>query len=48
MVVCTTDQAGGNLHNDQTYFDIKIYRWEHLELKLKLSNMFAYVISQLL
>ena len=31
----------GDLHNDQTYFDIKIYRWEHIEvkLKLKLSNM---------
>ena len=35
MVMCTIDQTGGDLHNDQTYFDIKIYIWEHLELKLK-------------
>ena len=46
MVIYTIDQADNNLHNDQTYFDIEIYIWEHLELelksKLKLSNMFAY------
>ena len=35
MVICTVDQTGGDLLNDQTYFDIEIYRWEHLELKLK-------------
>ena len=34
------------MHNDQTYFDIKIYRREHLESKLKLSNMCVYFISQ--
>ena len=46
MVICTIDHTDGDLHNDQTYFDIEIYIWEHLELelksKLKLSNMFAY------
>ena len=44
MVIYTIDQADNNLHNDQIYFDIEIYIWEHLELKskLKLSNMFAY------
>ena len=48
IVICTIDQTDGDLHKDQTYFDIEIYRWEHLELKLKsklkLSNMCAYVI----
>ena len=34
MVICTIDQTGGDLHNDQTYIDIKIYRWGHLESKL--------------
>ena len=46
MVICTIDHTDGDLHNDQTYFDIEIYIWEHLELelksKLKLSNMFTY------
>ena len=46
MVICTIDHTDGDLHNDQTYFDIEIYIWKHLELelklKLKLSNMFAY------
>ena len=40
-----TDQRVGDLHNDQTYFDTEIYREEHLELKLKLSNMCAYIMS---
>ena len=31
MVICTIDQMGGDLHNDQTYFDIEIYSLEHLE-----------------
>ena len=47
LVICTIDHTNGDLHNDQTYFDIKIYIWEHLELelksKLKLANMYAYV-----
>ena len=46
MIICTIDHTDGDLHNDQTYFDIEIYIWGHLELelklKLKLSNMFAY------
>ena len=50
MVICTIDHTDGDLHNDQTYFDIEICIWEHLELELKsklkselkLSNMFAY------
>ena len=50
MVICTIDHTDGDLHNDQTHFDIEIYIWEHLELELKsklkselkLSNMFAY------
>ena len=41
---------GGDLHNDQTYIDTKIYRWEHLELKLmselNLSNMYTCYITQ--
>ena len=35
MVICTIDHTDGDLHNDQTYFDIEIYIWEHLELELK-------------
>ena len=35
MVVCTMIKHGGDLHNYQTFFDIKIYRREHLELKLE-------------
>ena len=50
MVFCTIDHTDGDLHNDQTYFDIEIYIWEPLELELKwklkselkLSNMFTY------
>ena len=26
IVICTIDQTDGDLHNDQTYFDLKIYR----------------------
>ena len=48
-VVCTMIKHGSDLHNDQTYFDNKICRWEHLELKLKsklkLSNICTYIIS---
>ena len=35
MVICTIDHTDNNLHNDQIYFDIEIYIWEHLELELK-------------
>ena len=34
MVICTIDHTDGDLHNDQTHFDIEIYIWEHLELEL--------------
>ena len=31
MVICLNDHTD----SDQTYFDIEIYIWEHLELELK-------------
>ena len=45
MVICAVDHTDGNLHNDQHTLIFKFYIWEHLKLKLKLklSNMYAYV-----
>ena len=36
MVICTIDHTDGDLHNDQTYFNIQILHMGTFEIKVKI------------